>query len=30
VLDVDTLEDIERFERDTGHALRWPARAAAG
>jgi molybdenum cofactor cytidylyltransferase len=24
-LDVDTLEDIERFERDTGHALRWPA-----
>ena len=28
VLDVDTLEDIERFERDTGHALRWPARLA--
>lgn len=26
-LDVDTLDDIERFERDTGHALRWPARA---
>lgn len=25
VFDVDTLEDIERFERDTGHALRWPA-----
>ena len=24
-LDVDTLEDIERFERETGHALRWPA-----
>jgi len=30
VVDVDTLEDIERFERDTGHALRWPASAAAG
>jgi len=29
VLDVDTLEDIERFERDTGHALRWPAPLAA-
>jgi CTP:molybdopterin cytidylyltransferase MocA len=28
VLDVDTLEDIERFERDTGHALRWPGRLA--
>lgn len=27
VLDVDTLEDIERFERDTGHALRWPVAA---
>jgi molybdenum cofactor cytidylyltransferase len=27
-LDVDTLEDIERFERDTGHALRWPAALA--
>ena len=26
VLDVDTLDDIERFERETGHALRWPAR----
>jgi len=25
VLDVDTLDDIERFERETGHALRWPA-----
>jgi len=25
VLDVDTCEDIERFERETGHALRWPA-----
>jgi molybdenum cofactor cytidylyltransferase len=29
VVDVDTLEDIERFEHDTGHALRWPASAAA-
>ena len=28
-LDVDTLEDIERFERDTGHALRWPAARTA-
>ena len=28
-LDVDTLEDIERFERDTGHALRWPTTLAA-
>jgi len=27
-LDVDTLEDIDRFERDTGHALRWPAALA--
>jgi CTP:molybdopterin cytidylyltransferase MocA len=25
ILDIDTLEDIEQFERDTGHALRWPA-----
>jgi CTP:molybdopterin cytidylyltransferase MocA len=24
-VDVDTEEDIARFERDTGHALRWPA-----
>ena len=24
-LDVDTLEDIVRFERDTGQALLWPA-----
>jgi molybdenum cofactor cytidylyltransferase len=29
VLDVDTPQDLERFERDTGHALRWPARLAA-
>jgi molybdenum cofactor cytidylyltransferase len=25
VLDVDTLEDVARFEHETGHALRWPA-----
>jgi len=25
IVDIDTPEDIERFERDTGHALRWPA-----
>ena len=25
ILDVDSPEDIERFERDTGQALRWPA-----
>lgn len=24
-VDVDTPEDIERFERETGHALVWPA-----
>ena len=24
-VDVDTEEDIVRFERDTGHRLRWPA-----
>lgn len=29
VLDVDTLDDIVRFERDTGHPLRWPASLAA-
>jgi molybdenum cofactor cytidylyltransferase len=23
-VDVDTPQDIERFERDTGHTLRWP------
>ena len=27
ILDIDTFEDIEQFERDTGHALRWPAGA---
>ncbi len=29
LLDVDTLEDLKRFERQTGHALRWPASAAS-
>ena len=24
-LDIDTPEDLARFERETGHALRWPA-----
>ena len=24
-IDVDTVDDIERFERETGHALRWPS-----
>ena len=24
-VDIDTAQDIERFERETGHALRWPA-----
>ena len=24
-VDVDTEDDIARFERDTGHRLRWPA-----
>ena len=24
-IDIDTPEDIAAFERDTGHALRWPA-----
>jgi CTP:molybdopterin cytidylyltransferase MocA len=28
-VDIDTLEDIERFERETGHTLRWPATVAA-
>ncbi len=27
-VDVDTPEDLERFERETGHALRWPAALA--
>jgi molybdenum cofactor cytidylyltransferase len=29
ILDLDTPEDVERFERTTGHALRWPAGIAA-
>jgi len=28
-VDVDTPEDLARFERETGHALRWPAAPAA-
>jgi len=28
-VDVDTEEDIARFEAETGHALRWPAALAA-
>jgi molybdenum cofactor cytidylyltransferase len=28
-VDIDTPEDVERFARDTGHALRWPAALAA-
>jgi CTP:molybdopterin cytidylyltransferase MocA len=24
-VDIDTLDDLERFARDTGHSLRWPA-----
>ena len=28
-VDVDTQEDIARFERETGYALRWPAALAA-
>lgn len=27
-VDVDTEDDIARFERETGHALRWPAALA--
>ena len=29
IVDLDTLEDVERFERNTGYALRWPAGIAA-
>jgi molybdenum cofactor cytidylyltransferase len=29
IVDLDTPEDVELFERNTGHALRWPARSAA-
>jgi CTP:molybdopterin cytidylyltransferase MocA len=28
-VDLDTLEDIERFQRETGHALKWPAALTA-
>lgn len=28
-VDIDTPEDLERFARDTGHTLRWPAVLAA-
>jgi molybdenum cofactor cytidylyltransferase len=27
-VDIDTDEDLQRFERDTGHVLRWPAALA--
>ena len=27
-VDIDTQDDIERFQRDTGHGLRWPAAMA--
>jgi len=27
-VDIDTPDDVERFARDTGHALRWPAALA--
>jgi CTP:molybdopterin cytidylyltransferase MocA len=28
-VDIDTLDDLERFARDTGHTLRWPAAISA-
>jgi CTP:molybdopterin cytidylyltransferase MocA len=28
-IDIDTVDDIERFEREIGHALRWPSVAMA-
>jgi CTP:molybdopterin cytidylyltransferase MocA len=28
-VDVDTADDVARFEAETGHALRWPAALAA-
>ena len=28
-VDLDTLEDVERFQRETGHALKWPAALGA-
>jgi CTP:molybdopterin cytidylyltransferase MocA len=27
-VDIDTLDDLERFARDTGHTLHWPAAVA--
>jgi hypothetical protein len=27
-VDIDTPEDLERFSRETGHVLRWPAALA--
>lgn len=29
-VDIDTPEDLERFARDTGHVLRWPAGMQTG
>ncbi|MEO8936048.1 MAG: nucleotidyltransferase family protein [Burkholderiaceae bacterium] len=28
-IDIDTDDDLQRFERETGHALRWPVRSPA-
>ena len=28
-VDIDTDEDLARFEAETGHRLRWPATATA-
>ncbi len=28
-VDIDTVDDLARFERETGHALRWPTSLAA-
>jgi CTP:molybdopterin cytidylyltransferase MocA len=28
-VDIDTVDDLERFARDTGHQLRWPTALAA-
>jgi hypothetical protein len=27
-VDIDTPQDLERFARETGHALRWPSAVA--
>jgi CTP:molybdopterin cytidylyltransferase MocA len=29
VVDIDTAQDLERFNRETGHTLRWPAQQEA-